>query len=69
MCADHQGSRPGLPPEDGLPVLRRHEGSVLWLVCPGGKVSHCVWMCTNITSINIHLLFTRVTQKSTFSLS
>lgn len=45
MCADHQGSSPGLPPENRLPLLRLHEGSVLWLVCPGGKVSHYVPKC------------------------
>lgn len=40
MSADHQGSSPGLSSEDGLPLLHLDEGSVLRLVCPGGKVSH-----------------------------
>ncbi len=54
MYADHQGPRPGLPPEDRLPLLHLNEGSVLWLVCPGGKVSHCV--CAKVsTNISIHL--------------
>lgn len=39
MCADHQGSSPSLPAGDELPLLHRFEGPVLWLVCPGGKVS------------------------------
>lgn len=39
VYSDHQGSGPNVPPEEGLPLLRLHEGPVLWLVCPGGKVS------------------------------
>lgn len=39
VCADLQGSGPDLPPEDRLPVLHVPQGSLLRLVCPGGKVS------------------------------
>lgn len=39
MSADHKGSGPDLPAEDRLSVLHVPEGSVLRLVCPGGKVS------------------------------
>lgn len=55
VYADHQGSCPDLPPEDRLPLLHVHEGPVLWLVCPGGKVSHsvCIKVSTNIKCVSI----------------
>lgn len=48
MSADHKGSGPDLPPEDRLSVLHVPEGSVLRLVCPGGKVSLLSWKPSSI---------------------
>lgn len=35
---DHQSAGADVPPKDRLPILRGTEGSLLWLVCPGGQV-------------------------------